>query len=160
MSLTSQTTQETEIRRIAVLDQHRQNSWQDQHLNRKMQGMEACTCYPSNTGKCKIGGSWLGKKWEPVSKTTRAKRAGGMAQLLEYLPNKHEALSSNIVLQKKKKVFFENSFFFLLLFICAYKAWVISPPCPHPLPYQPLRPLPLPRPDLLNTQQKLFCSYF
>jgi hypothetical protein len=36
------------------------------------------------------------------------------------------------------------SFFFLLLFICAYKAWVISPPCPHPLPYHPLRPLPLP----------------
>jgi hypothetical protein len=24
-------------------------------------------------------------------------------------------------------------FFFLLLFICAYKACVISPPCPHPL---------------------------
>jgi hypothetical protein len=24
-------------------------------------------------------------------------------------------------------------FFFLLLFTCAYKAWVISPPCPHPL---------------------------
>jgi hypothetical protein len=29
--------------------------------------------------------------------------------------------------------------FFILLLICAYKAWVISPPCPHPL-----RPLPLP----------------
>jgi hypothetical protein len=35
------------------------------------------------------------------------------------------------------------SFFFFLLFICAYKAWVISPPCPHPLPYHLLRPLPL-----------------
>jgi hypothetical protein len=35
-------------------------------------------------------------------------------------------------------------FFFLLLFICAYKAWVISPPWPHPLPYHPLHPLPLP----------------
>jgi hypothetical protein len=35
-------------------------------------------------------------------------------------------------------------FFFLLLFICAYKAWVISPPYHHPLPYHPLRPLPLP----------------
>jgi hypothetical protein len=32
----------------------------------------------------------------------------------------------------------------VLLFICAYKAWVISPPCPHPLPYHPLHPLPLP----------------
>jgi hypothetical protein len=37
-------------------------------------------------------------------------------------------------------------FFFLLLFKCAYKAWFISPPCPHPLPYHPLRPLPLPPP--------------
>jgi hypothetical protein len=35
-------------------------------------------------------------------------------------------------------------FFIFLLFICAYKAWVISPPCPHPLPYHPLRPFPLP----------------
>jgi hypothetical protein len=34
--------------------------------------------------------------------------------------------------------------FFFLLFMCAYKAWVISPPCPHPLPYHPLCPLPLP----------------
>jgi hypothetical protein len=28
--------------------------------------------------------------------------------------------------------------FYFLLFIYAYKAWVISPPCPHPLPYHPL----------------------
>jgi hypothetical protein len=34
--------------------------------------------------------------------------------------------------------------FFFLLFICAYKAWIISSPCPHPLPYHPLCPLPLP----------------
>jgi hypothetical protein len=33
--------------------------------------------------------------------------------------------------------------FIVLLFKCAYKAWVISPPCPHPLPYHSLRPLPL-----------------
>jgi hypothetical protein len=33
-------------------------------------------------------------------------------------------------------VFSSLSFFFLIfLFICVYKAWVISPPCPHPLPY-------------------------
>jgi hypothetical protein len=34
-------------------------------------------------------------------------------------------------------------FFIVLLFICAYKAWVISPPCPHILPYHPVHPLPL-----------------
>jgi hypothetical protein len=36
--------------------------------------------------------------------------------------------------------------FIVLLFIYAYKAWVISSPCPHPLPYHALRPLPLPPP--------------
>jgi hypothetical protein len=37
-------------------------------------------------------------------------------------------------------LFFIYLFIFtVLLFICAYKAWVISPPCPHPL-----CPLPLP----------------
>jgi hypothetical protein len=49
-------------------------------------------------------------------------------------------------------------FFFLLLFICAYKAWVISPPCPHPPPLPPTPPPPSP-PYPLNTQQKLFCPY-
>jgi hypothetical protein len=39
--------------------------------------------------------------------------------------------------------FFNFLIFYFLLFICAYKAWVISPPCPHPLPYRPLHPLPL-----------------
>jgi hypothetical protein len=55
----------------------------------------------------------------------------------------------------------EAIFFFLivLLFICAYEAWVISPPCPHPLPYHPLHPLPPSPPLPLNTRQKLFCPY-
>jgi hypothetical protein len=34
-------------------------------------------------------------------------------------------------------------FFIFLLFLCAYNAWVNSPPCPHPLPYHPVHPLPL-----------------
>jgi hypothetical protein len=46
---------------------------------------------------------------------------------------------------------------FFLLFICAYNVSVIPPPCPYPLPYPPAPPS-LPHP--LNTQQKLFCSYF
>jgi hypothetical protein len=42
--------------------------------------------------------------------------------------------------------FYQTFFFYLLffLFTCAYNAWVISPPCPHPHPYHPLCPLPLP----------------
>jgi hypothetical protein len=39
----------------------------------------------------------------------------------------------------------DTAFHFLfLLFICAYNAWVISPPCPHPLSYYPPCPFPLP----------------
>jgi hypothetical protein len=34
-------------------------------------------------------------KQDPNSKITRVKRAGGVAQAIEYLPNKHKALSSN-----------------------------------------------------------------
>jgi hypothetical protein len=37
----------------------------------------------------------LGEKWEPISKTTRKKRARGMAQVVKGLPSKYEALSSN-----------------------------------------------------------------
>jgi hypothetical protein len=33
--------------------------------------------------------------------------------------------------------------YLFLLFICAYNAWVISSPCPHPLPYHPPHPFPL-----------------
>jgi hypothetical protein len=37
----------------------------------------------------------LGKKQDPISKITRAKRAGGVAQAVECLTHKHEALSPN-----------------------------------------------------------------
>jgi hypothetical protein len=45
-------------------------------------------------------------------------------------------------------------FIFLLLFICAYKAWVISPPCPHPL-----RPLPLPPWELFFFRLPLLANF-
>jgi hypothetical protein len=47
--------------------------------------------------------------------------------------------------------FIFKKIFILLLFICAYNAWVISPPNLHPLPYHPLHTLPLPpTPSLLG----------
>jgi hypothetical protein len=52
------------------------------------------------------------------------------------------------VLLASKPVFFLFCFI-VLLFICACNAWVISPHCPHPLPYHPLRPLPLPHTPLI-----------
>jgi hypothetical protein len=39
----------------------------------------------------------------PISKTLNIKRTGRVAQVIECLPNKHEALSSNISITKKKK---------------------------------------------------------
>jgi hypothetical protein len=46
----------------------------------------------------------LGKKWGPISKTARARRAGGVAQAIEHLPSKHEATNSNPSIAKKIKV--------------------------------------------------------
>jgi hypothetical protein len=54
--------------------------------------------------------------------------------------NEEGGINSIGVLLKGKGImselclFFIFFFIFLLLFICAYKAWFISPPCPHPLP--------------------------
>jgi hypothetical protein len=36
----------------------------------------------------------LGKKQDPISKITRAKKAGGVAQAVEHLPSKCKTLSS------------------------------------------------------------------
>jgi hypothetical protein len=37
----------------------------------------------------------LSKKQDPISKITQAKRAGGMAQAVQYLPSKCKALRLN-----------------------------------------------------------------
>jgi hypothetical protein len=42
----------------------------------------------------------LSKKHDPISKIASAKRVEGLTQLVEYLPHKLEALSSNPALQK------------------------------------------------------------
>jgi hypothetical protein len=45
----------------------------------------------------------LGKKQDPITKITRAKKAGGVAKVVEHLPPKCKALSPHPVLPKKKK---------------------------------------------------------
>jgi hypothetical protein len=57
--------------------------------------MVVCTCHPSDCGKVKQEDEGLaspGQKLDPVSKITRAKRAGKVAQVVECPPNKYEAL--------------------------------------------------------------------
>jgi hypothetical protein len=44
-----------------------------------------------------------GRKQDPLSKITRAKRPGGVAQAVKYLPCKHEVLRTNSSTTKKKK---------------------------------------------------------
>jgi hypothetical protein len=57
----------------------------------------------------------LGKKQGTFSKITRVKRAGGVAQVVEYLPHKHKALSSKPstvkaikIIRKTKKLYFAS----------------------------------------------------
>jgi hypothetical protein len=45
----------------------------------------------------------LGIKTDLISKMTDTQRVGCMAQVVEHLPSKHEALSLPLVLPKKKK---------------------------------------------------------
>jgi hypothetical protein len=61
--------------------------------------------YLSYTRKGKIRGSWSRMTWEKKqdSKATRAKRAGGMTQVVESLSHKCKALSSNPSTTKNPK---------------------------------------------------------
>jgi hypothetical protein len=54
----------------------------------------ACDYYPSNVGKCKNedgGPCQPGQKVRLYLQITRAKRAGGMAEVVEHLPSKGKA---------------------------------------------------------------------
>jgi hypothetical protein len=46
---------------------------------------------------------WRGQKPTPYLKENQRKRAGGVAQVVECLPKKHKALSTNTSTKKKKK---------------------------------------------------------
>jgi hypothetical protein len=64
-------------------------------MHKNMLGIVVCTCHPSNGGRKTTVQASLDKKWDPIFKVTRAKRVEGMAQAVERLPSKCEALSSN-----------------------------------------------------------------
>jgi hypothetical protein len=69
---------EAELRRITIPGQPRQKSLQDLTSTEK-------SCHTSDGGKLKIG-SWCRPAWQkaPISKMTKAKRAGDMAQAVEH----------------------------------------------------------------------------
>jgi hypothetical protein len=58
-------------------------------------GMVVHTCNPKYTGG--IGRRIMVQDWpqkkDPIQKITKTKRAGGVAQVVECLPTKHESLS-------------------------------------------------------------------
>jgi hypothetical protein len=64
------------------------------------------TCHLSNRGKHKIGGLRSRLAWakrDPIFKITGAKRAGGVAEEVERLSSKSEALSSKPQDQQKRR---------------------------------------------------------
>jgi hypothetical protein len=68
----------------------------------------ACICDPSYPEKHKIERQWSSQPGQkerppPISKITRARRAGGVTQAVARLPSKCEALSSNPSTAKKNK---------------------------------------------------------
>jgi hypothetical protein len=59
------------------------------------------------TLKVKVGGwrpdTCCGKNMRPYLKSKVKTKTGGLAQVVEYLPSKHEALSLIVELQKKEE---------------------------------------------------------
>jgi hypothetical protein len=97
-----------------------------------------------------IGGGFSGvpfislRNFSSIPSLVRDFFPSGLLILSNDFPEKPSGFSLLCYFVMWKVTLMKFSFFFLLLFMCAYKAWVISPHCPHPLPYYPLRPLPLP----------------
>jgi hypothetical protein len=79
-------TWEAEIVRIMV---------QGETQSQPMLGVVVHTCHPSYSKKHKLEDhkpAWA-KKWDSVSKISRATRAGGVTQVVQHLLSKKEALS-------------------------------------------------------------------
>jgi hypothetical protein len=92
MHLSSQATQEAEIRKTVVPVQSGQKSLLDPISTEKSWVWQHVI--PAMTGSIKwedCGPTSLSKKRDPISKITRAKSVRGVAQVIEQLPYKHEA---------------------------------------------------------------------
>jgi hypothetical protein len=70
-------------------------------MGKKKLGMVGHACHPAMAGRIRVQAG-LCKKGDPISKITRAEWVGAVAQAVECLSRKHEALSSNSSTAKKK----------------------------------------------------------
>jgi hypothetical protein len=94
---------EADIRRIEVLGQPRQKVCENLSQWKK-RWVQWCTTVISamvGTVKQEDQRSWSQLPWVKIS---RAERAEGVAEVVEHLPSKHKALTSNPSTVKKKKM--------------------------------------------------------
>jgi hypothetical protein len=86
------TIQEAKLRRI--------------HLSRQNVGVIVCACYPVKMGleyRSDLVQASLEENTDSISKTTRAKWAGDIVQVIELMPRKAQSLKANPQYQEKKK---------------------------------------------------------
>jgi hypothetical protein len=83
--------------------------WED-HSSRPVSGKRQwwCKSVITATQVAQVGGSWSeaspGKNMQdPTRKIAKTEEGGGIGQVVEYLPSKGEALSSNTNTAKRKK---------------------------------------------------------
>jgi hypothetical protein len=112
------------IQSISAIGQLRQTVCETPSQPIENLGMVVHTCHPSYKSsinkRIKIQATW-GKKQAPISKISKAKRAGTVDQLAEHLPRKHEALSNSYIFKNKQKCcFFITVPFTYALHFCVY----------------------------------------
>jgi DNA phosphorothioation-dependent restriction protein DptG len=74
--------------------------------------------------------AWANSSWDSISKITRAKWTEGLAQVVEYLFSKHEAMSLNHKnLKKKKELWFRIGRVAQILenLLTSLRLWVQTP---------------------------------
>jgi hypothetical protein len=89
--------------------------------------VQACgPSYMRGIGRRLCSDTNLGEKRARSHLKTEAERAGGVAQVLEHLPSKHEALRANLVPKKKKKKRKERKRFHIYICFFMYIFWNLS----------------------------------
>jgi hypothetical protein len=88
------------------------------------------TCNPNYLGSWDLEDYGFRPAWQivcetPISKLTRIKWTGGMAQALQCLLWKHKILSSNSILSKKRKKW-ERTYPYLFIYFCIFLIFMLG----------------------------------